>query len=232
MNRRNSTSSATPATLISLCLGADEDRRFRHLAWGCSVCALFVAAGIAGLTIPSPPPVTPLPAPPKTLVPVEFKPLTAGGGMTQPAIALDTTAPNPRRETVPPPAVTTVAIPDQRINAVPAEKILRPMPPGALTSSAAAAPGSPTASRYQPRGDTPQTPQPAYPALALRRGYQGTVAVEFTVTGAGQITNVRLRNSSGYTVLDEAALETVRDRWQFPPGPVRHHFVEIVFELK
>jgi periplasmic protein TonB len=60
-------------------------------------------------------------------------------------------------------------------------------------------------------------PPPAYPVLARKRGYEGTVILEVLVNKNGRVTDLKIYHSSGYAVLDEAALATVKD-WQFQPG--------------
>jgi protein TonB len=60
-------------------------------------------------------------------------------------------------------------------------------------------------------------PPPAYPVLARKRGYEGTVILEVLVNKNGRVTDFKIFHSSGYAVLDEAALATVKD-WQFQPG--------------
>ncbi len=58
---------------------------------------------------------------------------------------------------------------------------------------------------------------PPYPALARRRGWQGTVLCRIAVGPDGAVAEARLERSSGYSVLDDAALEAVRE-WRFQPG--------------
>jgi periplasmic protein TonB len=60
-------------------------------------------------------------------------------------------------------------------------------------------------------------PPPAYPVLARKRGYEGTVILEAFVNTNGRVTDLKIHQSSGYAVLDEAALATVKD-WHFQPG--------------
>lgn len=59
--------------------------------------------------------------------------------------------------------------------------------------------------------------QPEYPSLARRRGWQGRVSVAVEVAKTGRVAAVRLHQSSGYSILDEAALGTVSG-WFFQPG--------------
>lgn len=60
-------------------------------------------------------------------------------------------------------------------------------------------------------------PPPGYPVLARKRGYEGTVILEVLVNKNGRVTDLKIFHSSGYAILDEAALATVKD-WQFQPG--------------
>jgi TonB family protein len=58
------------------------------------------------------------------------------------------------------------------------------------------------------------TPALSYPAAALLRRLTGRVVVEFRTSARGDITDARVRVSSGSELLDEAALENLRlGRW-------------------
>jgi protein TonB len=60
-------------------------------------------------------------------------------------------------------------------------------------------------------------PPPAYPKVARRRGYQGIVILNVFVDENGRVKDLKLFNSSGYKVLDIAALNAVKT-WVFEPG--------------
>jgi periplasmic protein TonB len=60
-------------------------------------------------------------------------------------------------------------------------------------------------------------PAPKYPRIARRRGYQGTVVLEVLVDLNGRVGDLRVSTSSGYKILDKAALASVKD-WAFEPG--------------
>lgn len=60
-------------------------------------------------------------------------------------------------------------------------------------------------------------PPPKYPPLAVRRGWEGTVWLKVLVTPTGQPKTIELNKSSGKPVLDEAALEIVK-QWRFVPA--------------
>jgi protein TonB len=60
-------------------------------------------------------------------------------------------------------------------------------------------------------------PKPNYPWLARRRKYEGSVTVHIEVTPEGQCREATIQKSSGYDLLDESALEAVR-QWKFEPA--------------
>ncbi|MEX1024620.1 MAG: energy transducer TonB [Planctomycetota bacterium] len=60
-------------------------------------------------------------------------------------------------------------------------------------------------------------PPPAYPRLAQRRGWQGSVLCLLRVDAYGNVVEASLVTTSGHAVLDAAALEAV-ERWRFRPG--------------
>jgi len=60
-------------------------------------------------------------------------------------------------------------------------------------------------------------PLPEYPLIGRKRGYQGTVIVEVLVNRDGRVGDLRVFASSGYSLLDQAALTTVKV-WTFYPG--------------
>lgn len=60
-------------------------------------------------------------------------------------------------------------------------------------------------------------PKPEYPALARSRGWTGKVKVRVHVTANGEASSVSLEQSSGHDILDEAALEAIKE-WRFEPA--------------
>jgi len=58
---------------------------------------------------------------------------------------------------------------------------------------------------------------PPYPLLARKRGYQGTVILEVLVSKDGKAASIQLSRSSGYNILDRAAIKGIRD-WLFYPA--------------
>ena len=60
-------------------------------------------------------------------------------------------------------------------------------------------------------------PNPRYPPMARRRGYQGTVVLEVLVDRNGSVGDLQVFKSSGYSILDRAAIDSVK-KWTFEPG--------------
>lgn len=62
-----------------------------------------------------------------------------------------------------------------------------------------------------------KNPEPDYPELARRRHQEGLVVLVVKVTAQGRAERVEIKKSSGFSLLDDAALEAVRD-WEFQPA--------------
>jgi protein TonB len=60
-------------------------------------------------------------------------------------------------------------------------------------------------------------PPPNYPRLARKRGYEGTVVLKVLVNRKGKVKDLYAFTSSGYAILDKAAIVSVKD-WIFEPG--------------
>ena len=58
---------------------------------------------------------------------------------------------------------------------------------------------------------------PPYPRAARRRGMEGLVEINILVDRQGRVKEQRLHQSSGYNILDRAALKAVK-KWRFDPG--------------
>ena len=71
---------------------------------------------------------------------------------------------------------------------------------------------------------------PQYPLIARRRGYQGRVLLEVLVRKDGRAGSIRLARSSGYEVLDRAAIKGVRN-WLFHPAKRGDELVEMWVEI-
>ena len=158
---------------------------------------------------PKPEPPKPEPEPPRAEPPRPL-PVQATPPRRVPAPKVAVPRPVPRKRADPPPAPP----PEPARPVVPAAPIEAPRP-AAIT--AAPAPVAHTAPRFDASwaGNTP----PAYPAMARRLGEEGEVRLDVQVGPQGKVLEVRLKKSSGSTLLDQTAIETVK-RWRFSPATV------------
>ncbi|MDD2702214.1 MAG: energy transducer TonB [Sideroxydans sp.] len=114
------------------------------------------------------------------------------------------------------------------------EPVVEETPPPAMET-----PASPIQLDAEPdyRADYLNNPRPPYPLVARRMGYQGKVVLNVEVLAEGRAGEVTLQTSSGYDILDKAALQTVKT-WKFSPAkrfgqPVTQWFlVPIKFSLE
>jgi len=58
-------------------------------------------------------------------------------------------------------------------------------------------------------------PKPKYPTIARRRGQEGIVILEISVSNSGNVNRASVVESSGSSALDRAALKTIKT-WKFP----------------
>jgi periplasmic protein TonB len=82
-----------------------------------------------------------------------------------------------------------------------------------------------------------KNPEPVYPTLARRRHQEGLVLLMVNVTAQGRVARVEVKKSSGFFLLDDAAVQAVRD-WEFQPARLGSRALEskievpVRFELK
>lgn len=62
-----------------------------------------------------------------------------------------------------------------------------------------------------------ENPPPGYPAVARQQGYEGVVLVKVEVLTNGRVGQTVVRKSSGYAILDQAAVNAVKT-WKFEPA--------------
>jgi protein TonB len=104
----------------------------------------------------------------------------------------------------------------------------RPAVPQAPAAPPAAAP--PVTHLTLGEGEGNQ-PAPEYPREAILARQQGDVGLRFTVNSAGRVTAVEVIAPSRFSLLNQAATRTVKERWQFTPGAQRSYEVTIQFQL-
>ena len=80
------------------------------------------------------------------------------------------------------------------------------------------------------------TRQLTYPAIARRKGWQGVVKLELHIEPNGQISGLHIDETSGYSVLDKAALQSLQlanvpDAAQWLQGETRDIVVPVEYRL-
>ena len=60
-------------------------------------------------------------------------------------------------------------------------------------------------------------PPPEYPAVAARQRWEGTVLLRVRVLSTGKVETIEVAKSSGHKILDDEAVQTVRN-WLFMPS--------------
>ena len=64
-----------------------------------------------------------------------------------------------------------------------------------------------------------------YPRLARKMGWEGKVVVSFVIRENGTVTSIKIVKSSGFTLLDKNAVESIKKAVPFPNPPVRAELV-------
>ncbi len=123
------------------------------------------------------------------------------------------TAPPQRKTSSPPPVLTAIAT-------APATASFAVAPQAAARSeeslpAPAPAPSSLVGARFD--ADYLHNPKPVYPAESRRLGEQGRVVLRVRVSAQGLPLAVEIKQSSGFSRLDEAARAAV-ERWRFIPA--------------
>jgi protein TonB len=196
---------------------------------------LFLVIGLLGLK--SPEFITRHSAPVADAAPVELEPPPEeqqGQAEPQPqeehVIQKEALVERPRVATVVAanPAAVAFAVPvEGPVIFVPAQ--FAPPPPREPPLSPPANPPKVTAFRRSST-DGGSYPDPDYPRLAQERRQHGSVTLYLVVNSNGIPTTVEVKDSSGYPLLDKAALTGVKNRWRFPPGEVRYHTVQVIYK--
>jgi protein TonB len=126
--------------------------------------------------------------------------------------------PPPKIETPPPfvpPPEVSIELPAEATSstAITQTTTTRPVAQPPPAPVAAAVP------RTAPKSD-PRRPltQPEYPPSSRRAGEAGTVILEVYVLENGRVGDARVKQSSGFPRLDEAAVREVKRSWKLVPG--------------
>lgn len=149
--------------------------------------------------------------------------------------------PAPRPEPVPAPPAPQAPPSERAVTAPPAEPPAPEAPVAAMADPAPAAPAPAPSAPVAPEPATPvipprsdaahlSNPVPVYPVISRRLGEQGRVLLDVYILADGSVGELRLRRSSGYPRLDEAALAAVR-HWRYVPArrgdqPIPYWYVQ------
>lgn len=122
---------------------------------------------------------------------------------------------------IPPRPVVKARQPAAVAPAPPTEEIPAATEPGKpIPSPGGSQTGSPDSAETIRQPAVPlyrRNPPPTYPRMAKARGYQGRTLLKVLVGPDGRVKEIAVADSSGYAVLDEAAVKTVR-QWLFEPA--------------
>lgn len=73
-------------------------------------------------------------------------------------------------------------------------------------------------------------PEPEYPAIARRNNWEGLVTLRVLIKTDGAIGDITVFQSSGYEVLDQSALKTVK-KWRYQPASRQGVAVECYWRI-
>lgn len=130
--------------------------------------------------------------------------------------------PKPRPKPVPkaPPSERAVKAPEPE-----------PVPPPPIEKPVEQAPAEP-APIVLPNADASElnNPAPAYPNISRRLGEKGTVSLDILVRADGSVGDVKIKTSSGYKRLDDAAVQAIK-RWHFVPAHQGGQPIDYPYEI-
>ena len=58
--------------------------------------------------------------------------------------------------------------------------------------------------------------KPKYPKIALKRGYEGILKLQILISKKGEVSNIKLIKSSGYTILDNSGIDAAKKSRFYP----------------
>jgi protein TonB len=210
-----------------------RDGEFRPAEFGMEARPTTLSVTWIETVAPLPAEVPPSPPPPAPVVEVP------------PTPAVKEPKPEPVAPAEPAQIIPQTASPDAPVAEQPAPPAAEPASVPAATESTApvAAPttehtGSSEGTVTEAKPDHLHNPPPNYPRLARERCWHGTTRLRIEVLTSGLAGHIQIVNSSGYRILDEASVETVRQHWKFLPARRGNVAVDswveqdIVFQLR
>lgn len=234
-----SRSTPTPPTLLPIAVTLIPPKAPAE-----SAIATVPAAPAAPVVEAPPPPVMPKIAvaptpivPPKPIPKPAPKPILKPKPKPEPVLK-----PKPKPESKPKPASfarpessTQQQAEDRRVSSLPLGQGAGSGPSAAVSTTTGAAGTATGATGATTAADSraaplPGNPKPTYPAFARRLGQEGRVIVRVRVLPTGTIGTAEIARSSGYAVLDEAALATIK-RWRFRPAQQSGQSVDATLDV-
>ncbi|MDF1615058.1 energy transducer TonB [Desulfurivibrio dismutans] len=181
--------------------------------------------------VPTPPaaeeaaPIPPGPPPKPPVELAEARPLKSA-----PDMLLPITEPEPEPAPVAPPEPAEMPAPE-----ITSEPVAPPPPVTAADpGDGAGEPAAPSAAAGSPPPTVDQYLEAnfryimediqqgiVYPRLARRMGWEGKVVISFVVLEDGRVEDVEVVESSGFSLLDENAVQTIKNTAPFPSPPAR-----------
>ena len=70
-----------------------------------------------------------------------------------------------------------------------------------------------------------KNPHPTYPLIARKKGWEGRVIIQAEIDREGNVSEIKVLESSGFKVLDNASLETLK-KWKFTPAKIGNKFID------
>ena len=70
-----------------------------------------------------------------------------------------------------------------------------------------------------------KNPHPTYPLIARKKGWEGRVIIQVEIDREGNVSEIKVLESSGFKVLDNASLKTLK-KWKFRPAKIGNKFVD------
>ena len=177
------------------------------------VFALALHGAVAYWVSQAPTPVLPVVPPEIPPMTIEFSQPAPPAVVEPPPPVIDELAAKPAPKPVPKPKPKPVPKPVPKPAPKAVEQPPAPPQPAAPAAPPAPAPVTPASAN----AGYLKNPAPEYPALAHRRGWEGTVLLRVHVLASGKPGEIQLQKSSGRQALDDAALAAVK-RWSFVPA--------------
>ena len=73
-------------------------------------------------------------------------------------------------------------------------------------------------------------PPPKYPLIARKRGWEGTVLLSVTVNEDGTVDNIEIEKSTGFQILDDVSLQTIK-KWFFVPAKQGNNNIKDIIKI-